>query len=161
MMMCLGTRSARWSLHLLHQLLAAVLAQQLLQHVEAHPLLDTAALLGIEVHVAAQVAHPVGEQPDHIALSTSMVTSPTPTASSRRASSLVSRWPSSNRSSPVAGLPRHRPAVARDWPAPQGQLLIELVPAHDAQIVPPGIEEQILHQGLAASSVGGSPGRSR
>ena len=31
---------------------------------------------------------------------------------------------------------------------PQGQLLVELIPAHGAQVIPPGIEEQVLHQGL-------------
>ena len=53
-------------LDLLLQLLAGVLAQQLLQHIEADTLLDAALSQRIEVHIVAQVAHLVGLHPQRL-----------------------------------------------------------------------------------------------
>ena len=144
----LGHQIVGVELALLHQFLAAVLAQQLLQHVEAHPLLDAAALLGIEIHIAAHVAHPVGEHPDHIAAvqlhgdlrHADGVQLPALCAGEDVA--LVEEDLSGG------GVGHRHSQLLALGQRPQGQLLIELIPAHDAQIVPPGIEEQILHQGL-------------
>ncbi|CAN4017205.1 YabP/YqfC family sporulation protein, partial [Dysosmobacter welbionis] len=41
---------------------------------------------------------------------------------------------------------------------PQGQLLVELVPAHGGQVVAPGVEEQVVDQGLAGLHRGGLAG---
>ena len=143
---------------LLHQLLAAVLAQQLLQHVEAHPLLDAAALLGIEIHVAAHVAHPVGEHPDHIAavqLHGNLRHADgvqLPALCAGEDVTLVEEDLSGG------GVGHRHSQLLALGQRPQGQLLIELIPAHDAQIVPPGIEEQVLHQGLGGVQRGGLAG---
>ena len=143
---------------LLHQLLAAVLAQQLLQHVEAHPLLDAAALLGIEIHVAAHVAHPVGEHPDHIAAV--QLHGDLRHADGVQLPALCAGEDVALVEEDLAGGGighRHSQLLALGQ-RPQGQLLIEFIPAHDAQIVPPGIEEQVLHQGLGGVQRGGLAG---
>ena len=62
----LGHQIVLMELDLLLQLLAGVLAQQLLQHVEADTLLDAALSQGIEVHIVAQVAHLVGLHPQRL-----------------------------------------------------------------------------------------------
>ena len=48
------------------QLLALVLAQQLLEDIVAHPLLDAALLQGVEVHIVGHIAHAVGKHPDGV-----------------------------------------------------------------------------------------------
>ena len=49
--------------NLVDELLPAVLLQQLLQDAEPDPLFDLAGLKGIEVHIAAHIAHAVGDHP--------------------------------------------------------------------------------------------------
>ena len=60
-MMCLGTRSVPAHTDGVLQLSPWYCSSKLLEHGEADPLLDAALALGVEVHVAAEVAHVVGE----------------------------------------------------------------------------------------------------
>ena len=63
----LGHQRVSMQLALLDQLLALILAHQLLQHVKADTLLDAALLAGIEVHVVGHVAHAVAGDLQHLA----------------------------------------------------------------------------------------------
>ena len=69
-------------------------------------------------------------------------------ASSSRHSAPVRTWPLVEEDLSGGGVGHRHSQLLALGQRPQGQLLIELIPAHDAQIVPPGIEEQVLHQGL-------------
>ena len=153
----LGHQIVLMELDLLLQLLAGVLAQQLLQHVEADTLLDAALSQRIEVHIVAQVAHLVGLHPqrlivhqnDHLGNADGV----------QQAGILLAQQVALIEEQLAGSGVCHRlcQLVAGD-PLPEGQLLIELVPAHNGQIVAPGIEEQVVHQGLGSFHRGGLAG---
>ena len=140
------------------ELVAAVLAQQILQHVEADALLDAALLTGIEVHVAGHIAHLIGKDLQCL-------------AGLQRHGDLVHadgvQLGAVGGGQHVAVLKddltgggichRHGQLLALGA-GPDGQLLIELVPAHHGQVVPAGIEEQALQQGLGGIHRGGLAG---
>ena len=140
------------------QLLAAVLAQQLLQHVIADALLDAALLPGIEVHIAGHVAHLVGEDLQRL-------------AGLQRHGDLVHahgvQQGAVGGGQHMAVLKqdlagggignRHRQLLA-PGAGPDGQLLVELVPAHHGQVVAAGIKEQALQQRLRGIHRGGLAG---
>ncbi|CAN3976511.1 5-deoxy-glucuronate isomerase, partial [Dysosmobacter welbionis] len=130
------------------QLLAAVLAQQLLQHVEAHPLLDTALGQGIEVHIMAQVAHLIGHDPQGRSLHVDGDLSHADRI--QQAGIVLGQQMALIKQELTGGRICHGidQLVAGDA-LPQGQLLVELVPAHGGQVVAPGVEEQVVDQGLA------------
>ena len=139
------------------ELLAAVLAQQLLEHVEADPLLDAALGQGVEVHVPAHVAHLVGHDPQGLALH----------VDGDLAHAHGVQLPGVLLAEEVAlvkedlaggGVGHGIDQLVAGGPVPQGQLLVELVPAHDGQIVPPGIEEQVVDQGFGSLHRGGLAG---
>ena len=139
------------------QLLAAVLAQQLLQHVEAHPLLDAALGQGIEVHIVAQVAHLVGHDPQGRSLH---VDGDLRHAHGvQQAGVVLGQQVAVLKQDLAGGGVGHRiHQLVAGHPVPQGQLLVELVPAHGGQVVAPGIEEQVVDQGLAGLHRGGLAG---
>ena len=140
------------------QLLTAVLTQQLLQHVEADTLLDAALLLGVEVHIAGHIAHLVGEDLQRL-------------AGLQRHGDLVhahgvqlgavggSQHMTVLEDDLAGGGVRHghRQLLALGA-GPDGQLLIELVPAHHGQVVAAGIEEQTLQQRFRGIHRGGLAG---
>ena len=139
------------------QLLAAVLAQQLLQHVEAHPLLDTALGQGIEVHIMAQVAHLIGHDPQGRSLHVDGDLSHADRI--QQAGIVLGQQMALIKQELTGGRICHGidQLVAGDA-LPQGQLLVELVPAHGGQVVAPGVEEQVVDQGLAGLHRGGLAG---
>ena len=132
---------------LVDELLAAVLAQQLLEHAEAHPLLDAAGLQGVEVHIAVHVAHAVGGHPKRGAVHVDGNVAD-----------------AHGVQQPGVLLAQESPLVEEDFagggvrhgidqlpprdPLPQREFLVKLVPPHDGEIVPPGVEEQTVHQRL-------------
>ena len=140
------------------QLLAAVLAQQLLQHVIADALLDAALLPGIEVHIAGHVAHLVGEDLQRL-------------AGLQRHGDLVHAH---GVQQGAVGGGQHMAVLKQDLAGggignrqrqllapgagPDGQLLVELVPAHHGQVVAAGIKEQALQQRLRGIHRGGLAG---
>ena len=156
MMMCLGTRSSGGGGCCSFSSSPLYWLQQLLEHVEADPLLDAALGQGIEVHVVLHVAHLVGETRRGWP-STSMVTS----ARRRRPAPgvVLGQQVALLEENLAGGGVGHGidQLVAGD-PVPQGQLLVELVAAHDGQVVAPGIEEQVVDQGLGGLHRGGLAG---
>ena len=142
----LGHQLVGAELALLDQLLALILLEQLHQYAKAHPLLDPTGFLGIEVHIAAHVAHAVGDDLEYAAViqhhadlaHTDGVQLMALVAGQHMA--LVKEDLTGSRI-------RHRQGQLLALGAlPQGQLLVELVTAHDTQIVAARIEEQILNQ---------------
>ena len=142
---------------LLLEFLAGVLAQQLLQHSKAHPLLDAALCLGIEVHIALEVAHLVGHHPQGLAL---YVDGDLAHAHGVQLPGVLLAEEVTLVKEDLAGggVCHGVHQLVAGNPVPQRQLLIELVPAHDGQIVAPGIEEQVVDQGLAGLHRGGLAG---
>ena len=143
---------------LIDELLALVLAQQLLQHVKAHPLLDAAGSLGIKVHIAAHVAHAVGKDADggavigqngHLAHADGIQL---PALLAGEDVALIKEDLSGG------GVSHRQGQLAIPGNGPKGQLLIELIAAHDAQVIAPGIEEQIVQQSLSGIQRGGLAG---
>ena len=144
----LGNQLILVELDLLFQLFAGILAQQLLKHIVAHPLLDLALSQGIKVHKVAQIAHLVGNDPDRIAV---RLNGHLADAAGIQALGLVSGEQVPLFKEDLAGgRVSHgiNQLIAGD-PGPQAQLFIELIAAHDGQIVAPGVEEQVVHQRLA------------
>ena len=143
---------------LLHQLVAAVLAQQLLQHIKAHALLDAAELTGIKVHIVAHIAHLVGKDADG-------VTAVQRDADLRHAHGV-------HQGAVIGG--EHMAVLEQDLAGggighghgqflalgagPEGQLLVEFVPAHGAQVIAARVEEQVLQQRLGRVQRGGLTG---
>jgi len=144
----LGHQAVRLQAALLDKLLALILTQQLLQHVEAHPLLDAAGRLGIKVHIAAHVAHAVGENADDVAVF--QLDLHHTHADGVQGAAVVAGEDMALLQQQLAGggVGYGLGQLLALGLGPQGQLLVELIPAHGAQVIPPGIEEQVLHQGL-------------
>ena len=133
--------------NLVNELLAAVLAQQLLEDAEPDPLLDLAGLEGVEAHKAAHIAHAVGDHPErravhvdgHIADACGV----------QGPGVLLAQQIPLVEENLAGGRVRHGidQLPPRD-PLPQGEFLVELIPAHYGEIVPPGVEEEPVYQGL-------------
>ena len=143
---------------LIDELLALILAQQLLQHVKAHPLLDTAGSLGIKVHIAAHITHAVGKDADggavigqngHLTHADGIQL---PALLAGEDVALIKEDLSGG------GVSHRQGQLAIPGNGPKGQLLIELIAAHDAQVIAPGIEEQIVQQSLSGIQRGGLAG---
>ena len=139
------------------ELVALVLFQQLLEDGEADTLLDAALRRRVEVHVPAQVAHMVGKDPQGIAVH---VHGDLVDADGVQLPQLVA-------GENVAGLVEELAGGGMDHglrqsplrrPDPQGQLFIELIPAHGAQVVPAGVEEQAVDERLGRVHRGGLAG---
>ncbi len=90
--------------------------------------------------------------------STSMTTSLTPTASSRRASLLAQQVAVLEQDLAGGGVRHGLDQLVAGHPLPQGQLLVELVAAHGGQVVAPGVKEQVVEQGLGGVHRGGLAG---
>ena len=144
----LGNQLVGMEAALVNELLTLVLAQQVLKNIEADTLLDAALGLGVKVHIAAHVAHTVGENADGGAVVgtdgdlgyTDGVQLPALLAGENMA--LV-------KEDLAGGGVRHgQGQLAVPGNGPKGELLIELIAAHDAQIVAPGIKEEVIEQGL-------------
>ena len=144
----LGHQRVSMQLALLDQLLALILAHQLLQHVKADTLLDAALLAGIEVHVVGHVAHAVAGDLQHLAgvqrdgdLLHAHGVHQCAVGGGQHAAFLEQQLAGGGIGH---GIGQHLAPGTH----PEGQLLVELIAAHGAQIVTPGIEEQVLDQGL-------------
>ena len=133
---------------LLHQLLALILAQQLLQYVKADALLDAALLAGIEVHIARHVAHAVGGDLQHLAGVQGhgdLLHADGVHLGAVGGGQHMALFKQQLAGGGIGhGLLQHLAL----GPGPEGQLLVELIAAHGAQVIAPGIEEQVLDQGL-------------
>ena len=157
MMMCLGTRSSLWSLICSFSSSpeywpsSSCSTSKRTRSLMPHSARDRSPHSG-SGRTSCWTAPAEADRPPR------MTTSATPTVSSRRASSLLSRWPSSKSSLAGSGVCHGLGQLVAGDPLPEGQLLIELVPAHNGQIVAPGIEEQVVHQGLGSFHRGGLAG---
>ena len=152
----LGNQIVLVELDLLLQLLAGILAQQLLQHIEAHPLLD-AALGGVKVHIVAEIAHPVGLHPQGLILHHDNDLGDA--HGIQQTSVLLAQQMAVLKQQLAGSGVRHGLGqLVAGNALPQGQLLVELVPAHHGQVIPPGVEEQVVHQGLGGLHRGGLAG---
>ena len=142
---------------LVDELLPAVLAQQLLEHAEPDPLLDLAGLKGVKVHVAAHIAHAVGNHPEgrsvhvdgHVA-DTRGVQGPGVFLAQEIA--LVEE------NLPGGGVCHGVGQLPPGDPLPQGELFVELIPPHHGEVIPPRVKEQPGHQGLRCLHRGGLAG---
>ena len=142
---------------LVDELLPAVLGQKLLEHAEADPLLDLAGLQGVEVHVAAHVAHAVGGHPQGRAVH---VDGDIADAHGVQQPGVLLGEETALVEEKLAGggigHGKNKPAAGD--PLPQRELLVELIPAHHGEVIPPGVEEEAVHQGLAGLHRGGLAG---
>ena len=143
----LGNQLVFMEENLINELLSAVLAQQLLEDAEPDPLLDLAGLEGVEIHIAAHVAHTVGSHPEGRAVHVNGHV--TDTRGVQSPGVLLAQKVPLVEENLAGGGVRHRinQLAPRD-PLPKRELLVELIPAHHGQVVPPGVEEQPGHQGL-------------
>ena len=142
---------------LVNELLPAVLAQQLLEDAEADPLFDLAGLPGVEIHVAAHVAHAVGDYPEGRAVHVDRHVADA--RGIQQAGVLLGQEAALVKENLAGGGVRHGiNQLPPGDPLPQRKLLIELIPAHHRKVVAPGVKEQPRDQGLAGLHRGGLSG---
>ena len=139
------------------QVVALVLLQQLLENGEAHTLLDAALRRGIEVHIPAHVAHVVGEDPQGLAVHVhgDLVDADGVQLPQLIAGKHVARLVEQLAGGGVDHRVRQGPLGGPD---PEGQLFVELIAAHGTQVVPAGIKEEAVNQGLGGVHRGGLAG---
>ena len=146
---------------LLAQGIGLPLVQQLLEHPAAH-LFGDAGLGGVEVHKLGHVHHAVREHLYHMhagvevvhlhhgLVDTQVVQLPGPFPGehlARLGHDLAG-----------GGVGHGGAQLLARQTGPDGQLFIELVPANPGQVIPPGVEEQGVHQALGGVHRGGLAG---
>ena len=146
---------------LLAHCLGIPLVQQLLKDAPAH-LLGDAGFGGIEVHKLGHVHHAVGEHLHHVHAGVEVVHlhhGLVDAQSVQLPGPLPGEHLARLRHDLAGGGVGHGGAqlLARQT-SPDGQLLVEFVPAHPGQVVPPGVEEQGGQQALGGVDRGGFAG---
>ena len=129
------------------QLLALVLLQQLLKHAVADPFLDAALGLGVKIHVGGQIAHVVGEDAHGAAvhLHHDLVDANGVHLPGLRPGEDVARLVEQLACRRVD----HRLHQGQTGNSgPQGELFVELVASHRAQVIAAGVKEEVVDKGL-------------
>ena len=144
----LGHQLVGMELTLLDELLALVLAQQILQHTKAHALLDAALLARVKVHIVAHVAHLVGEHADHVAVFE--LHGDLADADGVHLAAVVAGQDVALVEEDLAGggVGHGHGQLLTLHARPERQLLVELIAADGAQVIAAGIEEEVLDQRL-------------